>query len=380
MATTQTRGTATKKKARKKKAAKKPAAAKRRNGAAQKANGEVQPGELVQGVKLALADPAQLDASLAALGLDAGGDVRERVERLAKYFLSRKPSDGSNEYDQCEKCSGSQDQALTQPLLGEVCVYCGDGPGGDVETEGAETEAAAPTGEPAVVPEQAIAPEGSALVEGTEAELDDACAKVGKYVQSAVKAFWHIGQQIALIHQKRLWQHRLGPDNQPLYTSFEGFMRGEMNMSDDQAYRYMRTYQAFSEDDAKAIGHSKLDLVLKLPPGPMRDKLKEMAKAGASRREMERAAKADAGGGETTTGPTAPPGPEKVTLALALTSAKLPMTKRRRSNAKGDPQPAMSITDDAEAFEELPNGVVRHYRLSQKRNGQLQLTVETRRV
>ena len=122
---------------RRKKAGKTPAA-KQQQPARKKANKKAPiTDELVQGVRLALVDPMQVGASLRALKLETGGDVRERTKRLAAYLLSRDPSDGSKEYDQCERCMGSQDLALTAPLLGEVCVFCGDGPG---QAEAAEAK------------------------------------------------------------------------------------------------------------------------------------------------------------------------------------------------------------------------------------------------
>lgn len=326
--------------------------------------------ELVAGVRLNKASGAQLDESLKHLELPAGGEVADKIRRLANFFSRKQKELEAAEFDVCDACGGVCLLEVSAPLLGEVCPYCGDGPAVEEEAE----EAAPPRGGAVVVaPVSHVIDDGAALVDGTEKDLDKAIQQVEKLKINLAKGFWEIGRVVADIHTRKLWQYRLSDADQPIYTSFESFVRAELKMSDDQAYRHLHVYRAFTADDVRTIGVSKLKAVLTVPTGPLRDKLLLQARGGASKRQLEKAAK-------KASKPEQDSGPEKVTVVLALASLRLPMFKRRPPNSKKEPEPAKSAKDDAFCEEDLPNGVRQTYRLVQKRTGQLELVIERKRV
>lgn len=311
--------------------------------------------QLVAGVRMSKVDEAQLDQSIEKLEIPAGGSLTDKVRRIASFFQAQK----ADEYDQCDKCGGSCLVEIIAPLIGEVCPYCAEGPA-PVENSEQIIES---------VPESQSSDELE-VVEGTENDLNEACKQVEAFKINLAKGFWQLGRIIEEIHKRKLWQYRVGPDNAPLYTSFESFVRAELNMSDDQAYKYIEVYRAFNEGDIRELGISKLHAVLKVPPGPMREKLLAAARNGASKRDIEReAAGEDEGDDEEVE-------PDKVTIALMLGSVRLPMWKRKRGKKSAEAEAATSVKDDAYCTEDLPNGVVQTYRLVQKPSGQIVLVID----
>ncbi len=96
--------------------------------------------ERVAGVAMARVDAEQARRAAAALGVDvgAGADAAALVRALSAHFRGIAPTGG--EYEQCDRCGGYCVLAVSGPLLGEVCPYCGDGPAGkDAPDEPAAT-------------------------------------------------------------------------------------------------------------------------------------------------------------------------------------------------------------------------------------------------
>lgn len=127
------------------------------------------------------------------------------------------------------------------------------------------------------------------LPEGVTIEaLDTAVSEIKGLTGEAIASYHDLGCKIAEIHEKNLWKARrdASDPNKPAYKNFEKFCAAELGFSHAHAYNLMDVSRKFTREQVKALGVSKLALVLKAPEEKQQEILAQ-AEGGASKRELE---------------------------------------------------------------------------------------------
>lgn len=243
----------------------------------------------------------------------------------------------------------------------------------------------------------------TALAKGTTGtivsvkELDKARDEVIEIKSRGAQNFWELGKKLAEISKKQLWKLRLNADTgKNKYNGFDAFVIAELNMSPMHAYRAIEIAEAYkTSEEVRVLGTTKASLILQAAPED-RKKLAAKAKAGASKRALEKdvkksrakhgspkksqQAKAGAKGGAkraTTSAVKA----EKISIASIEGSKTIKLYKKPESfkDVVFSKLPrAAKIGDMPVGRFEMGNGVVQYFAV---RNGEegLVLKIETRR-
>jgi hypothetical protein len=121
----------------------------------------------------------------------------------------------------------------------------------------------------------------------TERDLDAAVRRIHAAKADAAASYHALGREVAAVHDRGLWKHRRGDGGACPYKSFDAFVRAELELSTQHAHQRRADAAKFSEAQVRALGTSKLGLVLQLPPGDEQARGLAMAEGGASKREIE---------------------------------------------------------------------------------------------
>lgn len=373
-------------------------------------------------------DEKIVDKYIADFNIKVKGGITAKVNALEKYQLETTPTDDMS--GPCTKCGGESDFNLPQ------CPYCGDVDMGDmpnvepvaeVTTEGVEAPAApapvtettppveAPQVEVTTVKKQnltRVTKPASPVVETTgelvtAKELDDAVESVHQALRQGATSYWDLGTALLVIWEKQLWKQRIEGGRQK-FASWNLFCRDELAMSGANTFSIMDAAKAFSKKDMEDIGHSKLQLMLRLPKDRQQQLTEEAKKGRLTRARLKEIVE-----GETTKGAVrdtgrgkannprlseatakaaekkrektaaarrvAPPPDGEITAVSQLGRSKFKMYARpnvKKPNEK--PSRAMSVTQDPWCEETLLNGVVVHYTVLKTATG-FELHVDRKR-
>jgi len=243
-----------------------------------KTKGKAPTSRKVSGVAIGKVKEELLDKYLADADLVTTGTVEEKVRRYAEWVKENVPSESLVD---CTVCGGDSHEDC------EVCPYCGEE--GAIDTDGEEV-AAPPKAAKAAKPAKAIVP-AAPLDLGKAAkfkvgDLDKGVKQVAKLKAQAAKDLHALGVEILNLFKHELWKLRVS-DGKPVHTNWKKFCAEELGMSHTYAYKLMDVANAFTDEDMKEIGTTKLGLALQVEEGPMRDKLLASARAGASASDIK---------------------------------------------------------------------------------------------
>jgi hypothetical protein len=236
----------------------------------------------VAGVIMARAKLDLVGAALARHGLNTGGTDGAKVGRLVAYYRSATPK---SRLADCSTCEGVSD-------VNEVaCPYCGDG---TVE----ETAPTRPVLPPVPKEVQVLVkvernkPKTAPVVideKITEKDLDEAVAKVQQLKAAATESLWDLGHSIRFIHERGLWKLRREKDGSPKYKSWGAFCDAALGITQVYSYKLMDVTKAYSREQLREYGPTKLYITLTVPPEARHTILHEIER-GATRAEVEQLA------------------------------------------------------------------------------------------
>lgn len=230
-------------------------------------------------------------------------------------------------------------------------------------------------------------------------ELDDAVARVQAALRSGATSYWELGRALLDIHEGQLWKQRIVAGRQK-FQSWNLFCRDELKMSHVNAYSIMDAAKAFSKKDFEDLGHSKLQLLLRLPKeraqqlaeearkGQLpRARLKEIVEAEVPkghRRDTGRKGsnnpkqrEASVKGAEARRAQRQLPKPDgELTAVSQLGRSTVKLYARPKKDKK--PQRAISITQDPWGEVVLVNGVIERFTVIKTKTG-LELVIERKR-
>lgn len=268
-------------------------------------------------IKIDKVDGDVVRAALRAVGHDPPKDIGACVKALAKHFKRATPK---TRLADCTICGGISDVNLP------ACPYCGD-----VETN----EVAAVE----VVARPTVATPADSLPHGV-AELNDAVARVVELKRDAALNVWELAQQMVKLSETGLWKLRKDEDGNPRYRTWGLFCTAELGMSATHAYRLCDVARNFTRQQVEAIGTTKLQLALKVPPEKRSDVIRA-AEGGATVAQIAAQVSATAEREEPVRGGKRQ---ENVTVAALLGRVEIPLFKSR------------SHAQRAKAIGEIPRG------------------------
>lgn len=375
-------------------------------------------------------DEKIVDKYLAQLKITARGGLNAKVNALEKQQREQTPD--SDISTPCTNCGGISDCKLPE------CPYCGEADSGDalatpsvdvgpatVEQTTADDQARAAQNAEASAE---TAPEVKAEVVKTtkkqklakverakkdadpvahageivgSKDLDDAVLRVHSALRQGAGSYWELGKALGDIFDRQLWKQRLAGGKQR-HQSWAIFCRDELGMSHVNTFSVMDAARYASKEDFEEIGHTKLQLLLRLPK-QRQEELREAARRGqlpraklkqiieqevpkgavrdtgrAGRATAAHAAAAAVAGERRAARKLPKPDGELVAIAqLGRSTLKL-LARPSGKNPKGKPVRATSLRQDPWCEHELPNGVVARYAVVSTPNG-INLVVEYRR-
>jgi len=358
-----------------------------------------------------------VDRFIVKFGIQTGGELRHKVESLARHLKEATPK---GRLADCDRCKGDSDIEL------ECCPYCGDGDEeqtpqqvnaiGDALVTLAKEEGAKPPDEPAK-PQKPPKPDSSknaaALAKAasksptkaasksdkvkTEADLDAAVKRVNVIRKAGAMCAWELGVEIGRIFDERLFILRTTKDGHVRYKNWSQFCQVELGMSRDQSYKLIDVARLFTREDVERLGTEKLGLLVQVPEGE-RQRLLEAARAGLSSRGVKTEISLLGSGSKPAGSPRDPTGARSragaagkaasqqaartrddksitVVTQLGRTTIKL----FARPKAKGaDPKRATSLAQDPFGEERPVNGIRISYRIVKTPQG-LALIIDRKR-
>jgi hypothetical protein len=296
----------------------------------------------------------------------------------------------------CTTCGGVASIELDR------CPFCGDDGAEPVPPIATRASTSPP---PVVAPTQALQMvERAGIIEvvdnPTEAMLDCVTQHIVEMKSNLHSAFWRLGRQIQVVFKTELWKMRTAA-GKPLYETFNQYTESELHIPSNTAFNFMDIAAKFTEEQAKKLGVTKLQYVIRAPEaeqakllesaekGSVRDVRKElqaikqktgMQKRSTGRKEMPvgvpgRAASVDATG--------KPKSEERVdgklTIALVEGTKKIALFKRPEKKTD-ELVPAKKVAEEPIGREEMENSVVRIYSVALNPKGELVLTIKTTRA
>lgn len=239
-------------------------------------------------------------------------------------------------------------------------------------------------------------------------ELDDAIERFNTALKSGATSYWDIGRALIDIHDKQLWKQRIEGGKQK-YSSWNLFCRDELHMSHVNAFSVMDASRYFSRKDFEEVGHSKLQMMLRLPEETRKQLIEEAKQGKLPRARLKQILEERPNKGARDTGRTSHARNKdlgKAATSGAKANAEKAAAKRKvlpapsgeltavsqlgratiklyaRPNVKKPtekPHRAVSVTEDPWGEEKLVNGVVVRYTVIKTPNG-LELKIERKRA
>lgn len=227
--------------------------------------------------------------------------------------------------------------------------------------------------------------------------LDKAVAEVIEIKSRGAHNYWELGHKLMEINKGNLWKLRVNPETgKNKYNGFDAFCHHELNMSSNHAYNAIDVAKKYkTPEEVRALGVTKAALLLKAAPED-RKKLTAKAKAGATKRELEKdvaASRAKNGGGKKSQqakagakggakkGANAAARSEKISIQ-SIEGVKTIKLHKKPDTLKGvvfsELPRAAKIGDQPIGRFEMGNGVVQYFAVRPSDEGWV-LRVETRR-
>jgi len=230
----------------------------------------------------------------------------------------------------------------------------------------------------------------------TEKDLDESIARFRVAASNGADSMYAMGSELRRMRDE-LWQQRT-EEGKPKYKSFHQFVKDELGISKDVAYRMMRVVECFSAEQFRQYGAGVLK-VLVAAPKEEHKALLEKVDAGATRTEIEKeVAKVREEKGVTvvetetskkreTAGKPLPPAnagasarkkeAAAITVGLKQESATIPLFARA---AKGEEaRAARTLADQPWGKLEAMNGVAIYVAVKEKPNGELAVRITVKR-
>lgn len=297
-------------------------------------------------IKIDKVDGEVVRAALRAVQIEPPKDLAACVKALAKHFKRVTPK---ARLADCTICGGISDVNLP------ACPYCGD----------ADTEGVVPAVE--IVARPAVTTPADSLPHGV-AELNDAVARVVELKRDAALNVWELAQQMVKLSETGLWKLRKDEDGHPRYRTWGLFCNAELGMSASHAYRLCDVAKNFTRQQVEAIGTTKLQLALKVPPEKRGDLIRA-AEAGATVAQIA----AQVSASTESEGPTrGGKRQENVTVAALLGRVEIPLFKSRTASMR-----AKSIGEIPRGEERMLNSVKQTFVVTRDEgSGELLLVIE----
>ena len=110
----------------------------------------------------------------------------------------------------------------------------------------------------------------------TARDLDDAIGRFWEANRNSMIAWWHEGQLMWEIFNKKLWTLRVDPSTKgPKYKSFQQFVSAEIKFTPNYVFDRMKAARAYTEDRAGKLGLANCVLILRVPEDEKRKTLEE---------------------------------------------------------------------------------------------------------
>ena len=127
------------------------------------------------------------------------------------------------------------------------------------------------------------------VVPHNEEELDTAVKAISDLMQSAADRLWELGAAVKSVFDRGLWTARKNAEGAAKHKSWGSFCETELSISHGYSLKLMDVVRAFSREQVRTIGASKLYITLQVPK-TAREQLLGAAAQGASKRELEKMA------------------------------------------------------------------------------------------
>lgn len=229
----------------------------------------------------------------------------------------------------------------------------------------------------------------------TEKDLDEAVDRVNAAKGRAGVAHYHLGHEIKKIYDQELWKQRNAANGGRAYDNFNQFVMQELKFTKQTAYWLMDVSVNFTEAQFEKFGRTKLGAML-MAPKDERDRLLDMAQAGATVEELKseaRAASEKAGAatqerdtgrrqkprkkGERTKGNRKKTTPRKPTITVAALLGRH-MVKLYKG-AKPEVR-ATKLGDQPTGYFDLENGARMHVIIASDPSGNLVARLDFKRI
>ncbi len=194
--------------------------------------------EFICGVDMDKVHPAYLAAAIKKIGQTF--DPTAPLGAMVELFNDKMTADC---YAACSNCHGMFDDAE------ENCSYCG-----------------------ANTPNSAIVVAATAeLVTGS---LDELVTEVHRLKGNVATGYWHLGKHLQKVHAS----FKTDENGLAKHKSFARFCLSELGLTDVSVYKMIDVAMEFDEAAVCALGPTKLDFIMRLPPKARPDMI-EKAKA-----------------------------------------------------------------------------------------------------
>lgn len=228
----------------------------------------------------------------------------------------------------------------------------------------------------------------------TVQHLDATVAAIKNLQADIVENHWLLGQKLGETWE--LFKLRTNDDNSPKYKNWASFVAEEIQITPRYAFDLVAVSKAFSAEDIREVGVTKLRILARIPDEVKQKNLLEEAKRelngkpAMSRTELEQKARADGPlpprptlDGRVNTEETVEKRARKakdradaagVSMVVQMGRVTLPMFAGKKSRESSLAR-AQDVKDEPEAVEDLLNGVKVRYRIAKEADG-LVLVVE----
>ena len=214
--------------------------------------------------------PSIVAQRLAELGMVPSNDSMANAERLQEFYVDaekRAAEEGLEGFlAYCDVCGGASAAALTS------CAYCGDAAAVD-----------------ALNPVRSWENEKPRAIDGTalhEEDLDRLVNEIKRSGRIAAENLHRVGRLLIEIKDTDLWRMRKDAAGHPVYAGFYTFVQAEIGIKRSYATRLISVAKAFSEDDMREFGVSRLAIALRVPPNDRSTFLEKAKNLPTRKREI----------------------------------------------------------------------------------------------
>lgn len=392
---------------------------------------------LVRGVDLAHVNLTLLNNALGEAGIKVTAKVKvdERVILLADHD-AKLIGDDKTKGGACDKCGGVS--LLSRPH----CPYCGTGdeqptadspaakpaprsrkeaaaaraakPGKDQKAaaaakkpgkgKAAEKEKPEKPEKPAKEKPKPLAKTGGSSITTAEVrELDQVTRRLRGLVADTMSSHWKLGRELTSVMKLGVYKYRV-KDGVPVHANFGAYCATELGLSSQYARSLMSVAEAFTEQQVREIGVTKLKFIARVPEETRAELLAKAA--GMPSRELEAEVQRVApdaqrpalehGGQEGRTDasranlkaakdaraaakPTRAVAPNEATAVIVPERVELPMFARAKDLETEQPIRAKTLAANPFCVYELQNGMQLHIKWVEDDDG-LMSVVEFKRA